>query len=181
MCCSFLIENQEKFTTFTSEKCSTVICISQVFVGKGSLLQNSIVVIRAPPRTPLSGSQHSILSTNSYVRSSSSNFAVLSFSILPSACNTIKLCTSPAQPWKRTLANDQRQVTMASTATTTPPEAQHSPTTPTSPTASFYDLSDDEEGEYNTIMHSRSGRGVKLLFSKSKVSLCAISKSCAIG
>lgn len=38
-----------------------------------------------------------------------------------------------------------------------------------SPTASFYDLSDDEEGEYNTIMHSSSGRGVKLLFSKSKV------------
>ncbi|MCJ1392362.1 GTPase activating protein [Xylographa bjoerkii] len=38
-----------------------------------------------------------------------------------------------------------------------------------SPSASFYDLSDDEEGEYNTIMHSSSGRGVKLLFSKSKV------------
>ena len=45
--------------------------------------------------------------------------------------------------------------------------AQHTP--PLSPTASFYDLSDDEEGEYNTIMHSSSGRGVKLLFSKSKV------------
>ena len=42
-------------------------------------------------------------------------------------------------------------------------------TPPASPTASFYDLSDDEEGEYNTIMHSSSGRGVKLLFSKSKV------------
>ena len=40
---------------------------------------------------------------------------------------------------------------------------------PSSPTASFYDLSDDEEGEYNTIMHSMSGRGVKLLYSKSKV------------
>ena len=52
--------------------------------------------------------------------------------------------------------------------------ATHSPSTtkdtpPLSPTASFYDLSDDEEGEYNTIMHSSSGRGVKLLFSKSKV------------
>ena len=44
-------------------------------------------------------------------------------------------------------------------------------TPPASPTASFYDLSDDEEGEYNTIMHSSSGRGVKLLFSKSKVCL----------
>ena len=40
-----------------------------------------------------------------------------------------------------------------------------------SPTASFFDMSDDEEGEYNTIMHSSSGRGVKLLFSKSKVCL----------
>ena len=40
---------------------------------------------------------------------------------------------------------------------------------PISPTSSFGDLSDDEEGEYQTIMHSSSGRGVKLLFSKSKV------------
>ncbi|KAF2640449.1 RabGAP/TBC [Massarina eburnea CBS 473.64] len=40
---------------------------------------------------------------------------------------------------------------------------------PPSPTASFYDLSDDEEGEYNTILHSSSGRGVKLLYTKSKV------------
>lgn len=43
------------------------------------------------------------------------------------------------------------------------------PASPPSPSASFYDLSDDEEGEYSTIMHSKSGRGVKLLFSKSKV------------
>jgi hypothetical protein len=42
---------------------------------------------------------------------------------------------------------------------------------PPSPSASFYDLSDDEEGEYNTITHSSSGRGVKLLYSKSKVSV----------
>ena len=40
---------------------------------------------------------------------------------------------------------------------------------PPSPTASFYDLSDDEEGGYSTITHTTSGRGVKLLFSKSKV------------
>jgi hypothetical protein len=40
---------------------------------------------------------------------------------------------------------------------------------PPSPSASFYDMSDDEEGDYNTIAHSRSGKGVKLLFSKSKV------------
>ncbi|KAI9888940.1 MAG: GTPase activating protein [Vezdaea aestivalis] len=43
------------------------------------------------------------------------------------------------------------------------------PGSPPSPTASFYDLSDDEEGGYNTITHTSSGRGVKLLFSKSKV------------
>jgi hypothetical protein len=30
-------------------------------------------------------------------------------------------------------------------------------------------MSDDEEGGYNTITHLESGRGVKLLFSKSKV------------
>ncbi|KAI9742002.1 MAG: GTPase activating protein [Cirrosporium novae-zelandiae] len=43
------------------------------------------------------------------------------------------------------------------------------PATPPSPTASFYDLSDNEEGGYNTIMHATTGRGVKLLYSKSKV------------
>jgi len=40
---------------------------------------------------------------------------------------------------------------------------------PPSPSASFYDMSDDEEGEYNTIRHSKSGKGVKLLYTKSKV------------
>lgn len=40
---------------------------------------------------------------------------------------------------------------------------------PPSPTASFYDMSDDEEGEYNTVIHKKSGRGVKLLYTKSKV------------
>ncbi|KAF2744501.1 putative GTPase activating protein [Sporormia fimetaria CBS 119925] len=38
-----------------------------------------------------------------------------------------------------------------------------------SPSASFYAMSDDEEGEYNTISHASSGRGVKLLYTKSKV------------
>lgn len=51
-----------------------------------------------------------------------------------------------------------------------PDQAQSTPPdSPISPSASFYDLSDGEEGEYNTIMHSTSGRGVKLLYSKSKV------------
>lgn len=38
-----------------------------------------------------------------------------------------------------------------------------------SPSNSFYALSDDEEGDYNTITHTTTGRGVKLLYSKSKV------------
>ncbi|KAL9947683.1 GTPase activating protein [Verticillium nonalfalfae] len=38
-----------------------------------------------------------------------------------------------------------------------------------SPSGSYYALSDDDEGEYNTITHTETGRGVKLLFSKSKV------------
>jgi len=32
-------------------------------------------------------------------------------------------------------------------------------------------MSDDDEGEYNTIRHTKSGKGVKLLYTKSKVSL----------
>ncbi|KAG8625593.1 hypothetical protein KVT40_005994 [Elsinoe batatas] len=39
----------------------------------------------------------------------------------------------------------------------------------TSPSGSFYAMSDDSEGEYNTIRSQRTGRGVKLLYSKSKV------------
>ncbi|KAJ5778870.1 hypothetical protein N7457_006590 [Penicillium paradoxum] len=42
------------------------------------------------------------------------------------------------------------------------------PPTP-SPPASCYAMSDDEEDEYNTIAQAASSRGVKLLFSKSKV------------
>lgn len=45
------------------------------------------------------------------------------------------------------------------------------PPSPPSPSTSFYDVSDDDEGEYNTIAHAASGRGVKLLYSKSKVRL----------
>ncbi|KAL4803289.1 rab-GTPase-TBC domain-containing protein [Aspergillus unguis] len=43
------------------------------------------------------------------------------------------------------------------------------PPSPPSPTASFYDVSDAEEDEYNTIAHASSKKGVRLLFSKSKV------------
>ncbi|KAH9844905.1 Domain in Tre-2, BUB2p, and Cdc16p putative Rab-GAPs [Teratosphaeria destructans] len=48
-------------------------------------------------------------------------------------------------------------------------DASHEPPSPPSPTASFYDMSDDEEASYSTIKYSRSGKGVKLLFCKSKV------------
>ncbi|KAK6344241.1 GTPase activating protein [Orbilia brochopaga] len=41
-------------------------------------------------------------------------------------------------------------------------------TPPASPTASYYDLSDDDE-DYSTITHTSTGRGVKLLYTKSKV------------
>ncbi|TVY42215.1 GTPase-activating protein [Lachnellula subtilissima] len=44
------------------------------------------------------------------------------------------------------------------------------PPRPASPSNSFYALSDDEEGDYNTITHTATGRGVKLLYSKSKAS-----------
>lgn len=50
-------------------------------------------------------------------------------------------------------------------------------TPPASPTASYYDLSDDDdddEEEYSTITHTATGRGVKLLYSKSKVRLQAL-------
>ncbi len=36
---------------------------------------------------------------------------------------------------------------------------------------SFYDISDEEERGYSRIAHSSAGRGVKLLYCKSKVNL----------
>lgn len=47
------------------------------------------------------------------------------------------------------------------------------PPSPPSP-ASFYDVSDADEDEYNTIAHAAYERGVKLLFSKSKVRLSIV-------
>ncbi|KAK0935662.1 GTPase activating protein [Friedmanniomyces endolithicus] len=56
------------------------------------------------------------------------------------------------------------------TPPSTPAEGpSHHPPSPPSPTASFYDMSDAEEGEYSTVRHTKSGKGVKLLFAKSKV------------
>jgi hypothetical protein len=47
--------------------------------------------------------------------------------------------------------------------------SRSSDASPPSPTASFYDVSDDEEGGYSAIRHSKSDKGVKLLYAKSKV------------
>lgn len=48
-------------------------------------------------------------------------------------------------------------------------EMERERNTPPSPSASFYAMSDDEEGDYDTIKHAKSGKGVKLLYTKSKV------------
>lgn len=48
------------------------------------------------------------------------------------------------------------------------------PGTPLSPAGSVYDLSDDDEAEYSTVQHVKPARGVKLLYSKSKVSLYVV-------
>lgn len=53
---------------------------------------------------------------------------------------------------------------------TSPPLPAQPPQRSASPNGSFYALSDDDEGEYNTVTHTETGRGVKLLYSKSKVS-----------
>lgn len=51
-----------------------------------------------------------------------------------------------------------------------PPQYRHSMSfAPSSPGASLYDISDEEEGEYHTIKRSKVHKGVKLLYSKSKV------------
>nr|POF17576.1 gtpase-activating protein gyp7 [Quercus suber] len=59
-------------------------------------------------------------------------------------------------------------------APSTPPSApatvaSNARPSPPSPTASFYDMSDEDEEEYSTIHHSKTSRGVKLLYTKSKV------------
>ncbi|KAK1783610.1 rab-GTPase-TBC domain-containing protein [Copromyces sp. CBS 386.78] len=56
-----------------------------------------------------------------------------------------------------------------SSTTSTPSAVPTSIPRPSSPAGSYYAMSDDEEGDYNTITHTSSGRGVKLLYTKSKV------------
>ncbi|KAK4225496.1 rab-GTPase-TBC domain-containing protein [Podospora fimiseda] len=69
-----------------------------------------------------------------------------------------------------------RMVMTSSSPSSNPPTSQQSsssstsqPNRPSSPTGSFYAMSDDEESDYNTVTHTDPARGVKLLFSKSKV------------
>ncbi|EME47991.1 hypothetical protein DOTSEDRAFT_69807 [Dothistroma septosporum NZE10] len=47
--------------------------------------------------------------------------------------------------------------------------ADADPPSPSSPTASYYDMSDDEETEYRAVGHGHTRKGVKLLYAKSKV------------
>ncbi|KAF8472487.1 rab-GTPase-TBC domain-containing protein [Kalaharituber pfeilii] len=55
---------------------------------------------------------------------------------------------------------------MSSTQSSKASAVEYTP--PPSPSGSYYDLSDDDEEDYSTITHSSTGRGVKLLYSKSK-------------
>lgn len=57
------------------------------------------------------------------------------------------------------------------------PSGSGVPARPASPSGSFYAMSDDEEGEYNTITHLETGRGVKLLYSKSKVCVLVLGQA----
>ena len=72
-------------------------------------------------------------------------------------------------------ASTPAQPSTTAAATNTPATSNPAPsnTTRSRPRSasdgSFYAMSDDEEGGYNTITHTQSGRGVKLLYSKSKV------------
>nr|POF11515.1 gtpase-activating protein gyp7 [Quercus suber] len=74
---------------------------------------------------------------------------------------------------KRSLAISLIEANAPMMAPSTPPSTATVHTTdqssPPSPSASFYDMSDEEEDEYSTIRHSKMSKGVKLLYTKSKV------------
>ncbi|KAH7632905.1 rab-GTPase-TBC domain-containing protein [Sordaria sp. MPI-SDFR-AT-0083] len=92
--------------------------------------------------------------------------------------------TSSTTPPVTDSSTSQTASTSAGTTTTTGSTSTATPATvsltnpisvltsiprPSSPAGSYYAMSDDEEGDYNTITHASSGRGVKLLYTKSKV------------
>ncbi|GAB1314975.1 GTPase activating protein [Madurella fahalii] len=70
---------------------------------------------------------------------------------------------------KMTSSSSNLPPSQQTTTTTSSLSSQSHPPRPASPAGSLYAMSDDEEGDYDTITHTETGRGVKLLFSKSKV------------
>ncbi|KAK3685935.1 rab-GTPase-TBC domain-containing protein [Podospora appendiculata] len=75
--------------------------------------------------------------------------------------------SSPSQ--SQTQSQSQSQSQTATTLEAAAAAAIRRLNTPSSPTGSLYAMSDDEEGDYDTITSAQASRGVKLLFSKSKV------------
>ncbi|KAK4043091.1 hypothetical protein C8A01DRAFT_44013 [Parachaetomium inaequale] len=81
-----------------------------------------------------------------------------------------KMTSSPTPNPEQQPSSSQHTSQQTTTTTTTSSFSTIShPPRPASPAGSFYAMSDDEEGGYDTITHTETGRGVKLLFSKSKV------------
>lgn len=66
---------------------------------------------------------------------------------------------------------DKAEQSLDMPSTPPPADGAADPPSPPSPTASFYDMSDDEETEYRAVGHSNTRKGVKLLYAKSKVYL----------
>lgn len=73
-----------------------------------------------------------------------------------------------------------QQIAQAATANMTQKTGKSPARALPSPTASYYDVSDEEEQDYSTISHKSSSKGVKLLFSKSKVSTCQMQARAAL-
>ncbi|KAJ4302205.1 GTPase activating protein [Collariella sp. IMI 366227] len=73
------------------------------------------------------------------------------------------------QPSSSQQSSQQHSAPPTTTTTSSSFSTISHPPRPVSPAGSFYAMSDDEEGGYDTITHTETGRGVKLLFSKSKV------------
>ncbi|KAK4204320.1 rab-GTPase-TBC domain-containing protein [Triangularia verruculosa] len=77
--------------------------------------------------------------------------------------------TSPSSPNSQPSAASQSTTSISISTSTSNISRSELPPRSSSPTGSLYAMSDDEESDYNTITHTETGRGVKLLFSKSKV------------
>ncbi|VBB76170.1 Putative GTPase-activating protein GYP7 [Podospora comata] len=66
-------------------------------------------------------------------------------------------------------ADSHSTISISTSTSTSNISRSEIPPRPSSSSGSLYAMSDDEESDYNTITHTETGRGVKLLFSKSKV------------